>query len=108
MIDPETDRVLGWGGGITALAYVANLLWRQFGKTRVEGARDRAEIDIIDTLREENKLLRERVRLVETERDAAHAEANDLRQQIMQLKADISTLESRVIVLLEKTKPEKK
>ncbi len=104
MINPEIDNIVGWGGGITLLTYVANLLWRQFGKTRVEGARDRAEIDILDSLREENKLLRERVRLVEAERDSAKEEVTMLRDQVQTLKRDIGALDMRVNELLAKLK----
>lgn len=104
MIDPDTERVLGWTGGATLTVYILNMLWRVFGKTRVGDARDRAEIDILNAMREENKLLRERIRLTETERDAARAEANELRQQIVQLKADVATLETRITTLLDRTK----
>ena len=104
MINPEIDNIVGWGGGITLLTYVANLLWRQFGKTRVEGARDRAEIDILESLREENKLLRERVRLVEAERDSAKEEVTMLRDQVQTLKRDIGALDMRVNELLAKLK----
>lgn len=95
MIDPDTDKLLGVSAGTTAGLYVLNLLWRMFGKTRVDNARDRAEIDLLDTLRQENKLLRERVKLAEEESAA-------LRAQVLQLKGDIAMLDLRVNELLRK------
>lgn len=89
MIDPETDRVLGLSGAATLGLWVINHLWRMFGKTRVEGARDRAEVDIIDTLRTENKMLRD-------QRDQAVSETQQLREQVAQLRNDIAEMERQL------------
>lgn len=102
MIDPDTDKVLGMSAGATLALYVLNLIWRMLGKTRVEGARDRAEIDILDTLRQENKLLRERIKLADAERDAAKAEADALREQVRNLKNDVASLDAKITDLLRR------
>jgi uncharacterized protein (DUF3084 family) len=99
MIDPTASDILGGGAIVTAGTYALHLLWRALARGRVDGAKDRAEIDIISTLREENKLLRERCEIAFKERNAAMQETAQLRSEVALLKRDIEQLEEQLSTL---------
>jgi FtsZ-binding cell division protein ZapB len=94
------NQILGGTSALFLLAWLARMFWRKVGRDVVDGARDRAEIDIIMVLREENKLLRERADLAFRERNEAMMELGALRSEVQLLRQNVNTLEARITSIL--------
>jgi septal ring factor EnvC (AmiA/AmiB activator) len=102
MIEPTAETALGIvsAGGISL--YLINLFIRLFSRGKLDVNRDRAEVDIIKTLQEENRLLREQARLAYQARDVYRNELADLKMVMALLKRDLKDSEDRLVSLREK------
>lgn len=105
MIDDESAKIVGGASGALVLAWVVRLFIRIYSSDRVQGHRERAEIDIIAALREETALLREHVRIERDRADAAEKDRNiaieqtaQLRGEVASLKRDLAELEAQINV----------
>jgi hypothetical protein len=67
VIDPSADQIGGIAGGLTALLVVGNILWRMVSRSRVDGQRDGAQIDVIKMQREQIMLLKEQQKILQEE-----------------------------------------
>lgn len=94
--------VLGGSGGLALLAFVANMLLRQYNATSHAGSKGKAEVDFITALREENKLLRERNDVAYHERNEAMLETARLRGQVELLTRDLAHLQRQADMLQER------
>lgn len=100
MIDDETTKqVVGGTAGTLFLAWVVRGFIRIVSRDRVEGHKDRAEIDFITTLREENRIMRERVDMAFKERNAAMEETAKLRGEVALLRRDLEQLEAQLLAV---------
>ncbi len=91
-------------GGIAALviAVVARYAMQRLSRDWVDRHRDRAEVELVETLRSENKELRDRADKFAAERNEAvqklgelTATAAFLKQRVEELQAEISTLRAK-------------
>jgi predicted nucleic acid-binding Zn-ribbon protein len=92
MISAPLDTVLFGSAGTVVLSLLLNYLWKVSTKNYTETHRATAEVDFIKTLREENKLLRERVDIAEKERSAAIDELHGLRWEVKHLREQVHVL----------------
>lgn len=89
-MDEITNPTTIWGaaGGAVAAA-IAGVFWvrKMLASTAADVAGDRAEVNMITVLQQENATLRERLAAVETER-------NELFKQIASLQADLKIIQA--------------
>ena len=102
LTDGALAQIFGGTSALFILAWLARMFWRRVGRDVVDGAKDRAEIDIIMVLRQENQLLRERADIAFKERNDAMMELGALRGEVTMLRAHVNALESRVEQLIKR------
>lgn len=93
--DVEYAKPLATGGVLTLIiGVIARYAMQRLSRDWVDRQRDRAEVEIVETLRAENKELRDRA-------DRFAAERNEAVQKLGELTATARFLEQRVKELLE-------
>lgn len=85
-----------WTAGITAVFVALNRVWRMFGRQRVEGHKDNAEINVLQYLQRENQLLRERADEFARERNMVMIELGTLRGQLASAETEATRLRARI------------
>lgn len=96
MIDGTPTEWAWWTAGITAVFVAINRVWRMFSRQRVEGHKDSAEINVLQTLQRENQLLRERADQFARERNEVMMELGTLRGALASAEADAVRLRARI------------
>lgn len=101
MIDDPLRQVIGGAAGLTLLGWLARASIRMWSRNRVDGARDRAEIDVISILREEVRALRSLNSDLARERNDSVSKVGALEERVMHMQASIELLRTQVTHLQE-------
>ena len=103
-MDEITNPTTIWGaaGGAVAAA-IAGVFWvrKMLASTAADVAGDRAEVNMITVLQQENATLRERLAAVETERNEFFKQIARLQADLKIIQASQDSLTSRITELTE-------
>lgn len=88
-------KILGGTGGVSIIAWAVRTVIRRLSRDQVEVAKDRAEIDVITTLREQLKEARENERRAIQERNEAMIKLGGLQREVELLREHIDMLNTQ-------------
>jgi FtsZ-binding cell division protein ZapB len=94
--DTQIQTVFGGAAGLTFAGLMVRWALRLWSRGRVDGARDRAEIDVIAVLRDEVKVLRQLNGELSKERNDAVSKMGAMEMQIAFLRASVDNLREQV------------
>jgi multidrug resistance efflux pump len=94
--DASLQKILGGAGAATLTGLILRSALRMVSRNRVDNARDRAEVDVITVLRDENKSLRTMNAELSKERNDAVSKVGALEERVSNLTRAVDELRAQI------------